>query len=326
MPDRPHPRRRPALRAAFAAAALATAALLAALSAACAAAAPSAATPADADARAAEAAPQPDPAAAVQPPAAEDGRTDPPPPGAGRAAPAPAWRLEPPPELPADRPLRAAFLVVDGVYDTELMAPYDVFHHTRFHTGDRPAIEPYLVSPDGEPIVSFEGITIVPHHGFDDAPAPDVLVVPSAEGSMAADLEDERTIAWVRETGGAARWVVSLCDGAFVLARAGLLDGHAATTFPADYDRFAQLFPQVDLRINVSFVRDGKMLTSQGGVRSYDVAMHLVDHLYGERVAERVGAGLLIPWPPDLDDHPPFTIIPRGRGGQGSRSSAGGGP
>ena len=292
MRHRPPPRRSAARRFALA--------LVAALSAACAAGAAAPATPADAR-------PQPEPAPAVQPPPLEDGRPAPP------AAPAerPAWRPEPPPDLPADRPLRAAFLVVDGVYDTELMAPYDVFHHTRFHTGDRPAIEPYLVSPDGEPVVTFEGIRIVPHHGFDDAPAPDVLVVPSAEGSMDADLEDERMIAWVRETGAAARWVVSLCDGAFVLARAGLLDGHAATTFPADYDRFAELFPRVDLRINVSFVRDRKMLTSQGGVRSYDVAMHLVDHLYGERVAARVGAGLLIPWPPDLENHPQATIILR---------------
>jgi len=299
---RPPPRRSAARRFALA--------LVAALSAACAAGAAAPATPANADpraARAADARPQPEPAPDVQPPPLEDGRPAPP------AAPAegPAWRPEPPPDLPADRPLRAAFLVVDGVYDTELMAPYDVFHHTRFHTGDRPAIEPYLVSPDGEPVVTFEGIRIVPHHGFDDAPAPDVLVVPSAEGSIDADLEDERMIAWVRETGAAARWVVSLCDGAFVLARAGLLDGHAATTFPADYDRFAELFPRVDLRINVSFVRDRKMLTSQGGVRSYDVAMHLVDHLYGERVAARVGAGLLIPWPPDLENHPQATIILR---------------
>jgi transcriptional regulator GlxA family with amidase domain len=103
--------------------------------------------------------------------------------------------------------------------------------------------------------------------------------------------------------------VVSLCDGAFVLAEAGLLDGRAATTFPKDYEDFAARFPAVDLRINVSFVHDGKMLTSQGGVRSYDVAMYLVDLLYGQEVAARVGAGLLIPWPLDRDVYPPYTVV-----------------
>jgi len=213
------------------------------------------------------------------------------------------------PEIPADRPLRAAFLVIDGVYNTELMAPYDIFHHTPFHTDPAPGIEVFTVSPDGEPIVTFEGLTLVPHHSFADAPAADILVVASAEGSMGADLENEEMIAWVRKAGREARWVVSLCDGAFVLAEAGLLDDHAATTFPKDYDAFAQRFPGVDLRINVSFVHDDKLLTSQGGVRSYDVAMYMVDLLYGEEVARRVGSGLLIPWPMNRDLHPPYTVV-----------------
>ncbi|MDX1389412.1 MAG: DJ-1/PfpI family protein, partial [Acidobacteriota bacterium] len=116
--------------------------------------------------------------------------------------------------------------------------------------------------------------------------------------SMGADLEDEEMIAWVRETGEQADFVVSLCDGAFVLAAAGLLDGHTATTFPGDQDRFAEMFPAIELERESSFVQDDRVLTSQGGAKSYDVAMHLVDLLYGEEVAAGVGRGLIIPWPP----------------------------
>jgi transcriptional regulator GlxA family with amidase domain len=205
--------------------------------------------------------------------------------------------------------LQVGFVVVDGVYNTELMAPYDVFHHTVFHTAPDPGMEVYVVSPDGRPVTTFEGIVVQPHYGFDDAPPADVLVVPSAEGSMTTDLDDERLISWVRRTGERARWVVSLCDGAFVLAPAGLLDGRAATTFPKDYDDFAARFPQVDLRVNLSFVRDGKMLTSEGGARSYDVAMYLVEQLYGEAVAQGVGSGLLIPWPPEHSDRPSYAVV-----------------
>jgi len=213
------------------------------------------------------------------------------------------------PELPADRPLRVAFLVVDGVYNSELMAPYDVFHHTPFHSAPAPGMAVFTVSPDGEPVRTFEGLRIQPDYGFADAPQADVLVVPSAEGSMGPDLDDEVLIGWVRATGERARWVVSLCDGAFVLAQAGLLDGHAVTTFPADYDELAARFPALDLRINVSFVHHGKVLTSQGGARSYDVAMYLVDLLYGPEVAHGVGEGLLIPWPPDHDSEPAYTVV-----------------
>lgn len=208
-----------------------------------------------------------------------------------------AWQHgERPADLPADRPLRAAFLVVEGVYNTELMAPYDVFQHTVFHV--KPGIEVFTVSPDGRPLRTFEGLQITPHYSFADAPEADILVVPSARGSMDADLRNRAMIDWVRSAGQRARYVLSLCDGAFVLAEAGLLDGAAATTFPDDYERFAKAFPGVDLRINVSFVHSGRFLTSQGGARSYMVAMHLVDWLYGDEVAQKVGHGLLLPWPP----------------------------
>lgn len=227
------------------------------------------------------------------------------------ASAAPGGDHHPRPTETAERPLRAAFLVVDGVYNSELMAPYDVLHHTVFHTEPAPGIEVFTVSPDGEPVTTFEGLRLLPHHSFENAPPADVLVVPSAEGSMAGDLDDRRMIDWVRETAKSARWVISLCDGAFVLAEAGLLDGLAATTFPGDYDAFASRYPEVDLRINVSFVHDGKFLTSQGGAQSYDVAMYLVDLLYGEEVTQGVGRGLLVPWPPEPHAMPNVVTDPR---------------
>jgi transcriptional regulator GlxA family with amidase domain len=227
---------------------------------------------------------------------------------------------QPAADLPTDRPLRAGFLVVNGVFNTELMAPYDVFQHTRYHA--KPGLEVFTVSPDGRPITTYEGIRITPTYGFQNAPEIDVLVVPSTAGSMDADLRNQALIDWVRRVGGTARHVVSLCDGAFVLAQAGLLDGLPATTFPKDYDRFAQRFPKVDLRINVSFVDAGKALTSQGGARSYDVAMHLVDRLYGTQVARGVGEGLLIPWPPDPDTMTPRAVETPSAGPQPAEPSS----
>ncbi|HEX6902459.1 MAG TPA: DJ-1/PfpI family protein [Thermoanaerobaculia bacterium] len=248
-----------------------------------------------------EATPASPPAAAVPPAPAASGDT------AGMTSePAPATSDAAAP-LPAGEALRAGFLVVNGVYNTELMAPYDVFQHTKFHS--RPGIEVFTVSPDGRPVTTFEGIRITPTYSFQNAPPMDILVVPSAEGSMDRDLQNAALIDWVRRTGGQARHVISLCDGAFVLAKAGLLNGVPATTFPKDYERFATLFPNVDLRINVSFVDAGRMLTSQGGARSYDVAMHLVDRLYGQRVAKGIGEGLLIPWPPDPDTMTPRVVL-----------------
>ncbi len=211
-------------------------------------------------------------------------------------------------EIPLDRPLKAAFLLVDGVYNTELTAPWDVLDHVASYVEGVPPLEIFAVSADGQPITTAEGLQIGVNHSFDNAPEFDILVVPSAVGSPSSDLKDQRMIAWVAERGGRASYVMSLCWGAFVLAEAGLLDGTAMTTFPKDYDRFSDRFPAVDLHRGPSFVHDGRALTSQGGVRSFDVAMYLVDHLYGEPVAQGIGAGLLIDWPP-VAQAPPTALI-----------------
>jgi putative intracellular protease/amidase len=235
--------------------------------------------------------PTPAPESQGTPPPAAPDQT---PPAESTAAPPGATPTD---DLPKDRPLRAAILVVDGVYNTELAAPFDVFQHTVYHT--QPGIRVFTVSPDGRPLTTFEGLKLTPDHSFANAPAADVLVVPSARGSMDKDLQNQPLIDWVRTTGSRARFVVSLCDGAFVLAKAGLLDSIPATTFPDDYERFQKMFPQLDLRINVSFVDAGKVITSQGGARSYEAALQLVDRLYGPEVAQGIGKGLLVSWPPD---------------------------
>ena len=192
--------------------------------------------------------------------------------------------------------LSVGFLIVDGVYNTELTAPFDVFQHTVFHA--QPGMETFTVSPDGRPVRTFEGLEVGARYSFETAPPVDVLVVPSAEHSMDTDLENEAMMAWVRETGKKASFVLSLCDGAFVLAKAGLLEGLAATTFPGDLDRFAEMFPGIDLRRGVSFVHDGKAITSAGGAQSFDAAMYLADLIYGEEAAQGIGRGLIIAWPP----------------------------
>ena len=198
----------------------------------------------------------------------------------------PNWRPE--------REWNVGFLIVDGVYNTELTAPLDVFHHTVFHT--ERGMRVFTVAPTDQPVTTFEGLRLLPDHTFEDAPAIDVLVVPSAEHSMDTDLKDRRMIDWVRTTAAGAQYVVSLCDGAFVLAEAGLLDGRQATTFPADRQKLRERYPQVNVLDGVSFVHDGPLITSAGGALSFDPAMYLSELLYGTKAARGIGRGLCIDW------------------------------
>ena len=201
----------------------------------------------------------------------------------------------PPPSVPG-RVLKAALVMVNGVYNSELIAPMDVLHHTVFHTTN--GIEVFTVAPSMEPIRTFEGLTIIPDYTFesDSLPAIDILIVPSAEFSMTTDLENRVLIDFVKTKGQTATYIMSLCDGAFVLARAGLLDGLECTTFPSDIEAFRKAFPQLSVHEGVSFVHDGKAITSAGGAKSYDPAMYLVEILFGKDVATGIGNGLVIDW------------------------------
>lgn len=209
------------------------------------------------------------------------------------------------------RRLRAGFLIVDGVYNTELTAPWDVLEHTTYHLAEGLGIDVFTVSLTDDPVTTAEGLKILPDYSVTTAPKLDILVVPSARSSRDRDLENRTLIDWVRRQGRQTPIVMSLCWGAFVLAEADLLDGRAATTFPSDYGTFARRFAEVDLRVNLSFVHDGRVLTSQGGARSFDVAMYLVDLLYGRQVAAGIGSGLLIPWPMESDSGVSYYVARR---------------
>ncbi len=189
----------------------------------------------------------------------------------------------------------AAFICVEGVYNSELMAPYDVLQHSVYRDSTD-YIRCFIVTPDGRPFVTFEGIRIVPDYSFDTAPAIDILVIPSSRTSMTADLQNPRLIAWLKRAVRAAEYVITVCDGAFPLAATGALDGRTATTFPADRARLAQMFPQVTVRHDVNLVADGKFITSVGGGLSYEPALYLVQKLYGETHARRTAEGLVWPW------------------------------
>ncbi len=218
-------------------------------------------------------------------------------------APVPAPTAATTPALATDvpAPLNVAFLIVDGVYNTELTAPYDMFHHTVFHA--QPGMRVFTVAPSLDPVTTFEGLRILPDHTYDTSPEIDVLVVPSAEHSMDTDLEDERMIEWVRAVGAQADWVLSLCDGAFVLAQAGLLDGRLSTTFPSDRERLREMFPHLRVLDDVSFVHDGNVITSVGGAPSFEPALYLCQLLYGERAARGIAGGLVIDWNLEEVDH-----------------------
>ncbi|MEL6533942.1 MAG: DJ-1/PfpI family protein, partial [Bacteroidota bacterium] len=165
-------------------------------------------------------------------------------------------------------------------------------------TDPKPGMRVFTVAPTVDTITTFEGLRLIPDYGFtqDEVPDIDVLVVPSAEHSMDSDLENVAMINWVKSVGEQAEYVISLCDGAFVLAKAGMVQGKESTTFPSDIPRYRKMFPDLTVHEDVSFVHDGKLITSAGGALSYDPALYLSELLYGTKAAKGIGRGLVLDW------------------------------
>lgn len=197
-------------------------------------------------------------------------------------------------------------LIMDGVYNTELTAPMDIFHHTVFHHDL--GMKVFTIADSKAPIRTFEGLNILADYNYltDSLPPIHVLVVPSAEHHLDTDLENETLIQFVREAGKNANYVMSLCDGAFVLAKAGLLDDSASTTFPGDIDAYKKMFPHLIVHKDVLFVHDGKFITSAGGAKSFEPALYLSELLYGKKAADGIAKGMVIDW--NLDEVPKVIV------------------
>ena len=200
------------------------------------------------------------------------------------------------PKLDTSR-YNVGFLIMDGTFNTELTAPYDIFQHTIFRKNIK-AMNVFTVADTDEAITTFEGLRILPDYNYlkDELPKIDILVVPSAEHHLDSDLENKAMINFVKQVDKDAYLVTSHCDGAFVLAKAGLLDTIVSTTFPGDIDEMRETFPDLDIRKEVLFVHDGKYITSSGGAKSFEAALYLCEFLYGKEVAQSLAGGLVIDW------------------------------
>jgi transcriptional regulator GlxA family with amidase domain len=214
-----------------------------------------------------------------------------------------------PKEFPKLEPNRynVAFLIMDGTFNTELTAPFDIFQHTQYRKNIK-AMNVFTVANTDDAITTFEGMRILPDYNYlkDELPKIDILVVPSAEHHLDTDLEDEAMTNFVKKIDKDAEFITSHCDGAFVLAKAGLLDDSVSTTFPSDIDKMRTMFPNLDIRKDVLFVHDGKYITSAGGAKSFEAALYLCEFLYGKNVAKSLSGGLVIDW--DLETVPHLII------------------
>ena len=185
-----------------------------------------------------------------------------------------------------DGRVQAGILIFDGVQIIDYTGPYEVFGQARFDV--------FTVSQTGETITTTMGMSVNPTHSFESSPTPDLLLVPG--GDVHAQLEDPEVLDWVQRMTGEADYVLSVCNGAFILAEAGLLDGLTATTFYGLLRDFEASYQKVEVVRDQRFTDNGKILTSAGLSSGIDASIHLVGRIQGDEAAESLALHLEYDW------------------------------
>jgi transcriptional regulator GlxA family with amidase domain len=189
------------------------------------------------------------------------------------AAPKPRVRL------PERASIKVAFLLGVDTNVIDTAGPWEVFQDVMVMRDGMHAnpFEMFTVGPEG-PAVMTGGLRVIPDHSIASAPKAQVIVVPAQRAQPAA-------LEWLRSSAAHADMIMSVCTGAYQLARAGLLDGLEATTHHDFWDDFAREFPKVRLQRGARFVDNGRIATSGGLTSGIDLALHVVARYLGDDAA-----------------------------------------
>jgi putative intracellular protease/amidase len=186
--------------------------------------------------------------------------------------------------------LNVAILIFDGVQIIDYTGPYEVLGSWRRRNV-------YTVAEKPDAITTNMGMRVIPNYTFENQPKPDIMVIPG--GGVKAHLDNPNIIRWVQETAAQVKYVMSVCNGAFFLAKAGLLDGLEATTTAGLIENLKAIAPKTKVVSDKRFVDNGKIITTAGLSSGIDGALHLIEKLDGKGWAQVVATGIEYNWQPD---------------------------
>ena len=174
-----------------------------------------------------------------------------------------------------------AFLISDGAVVIDFCGPWEVFQDVMIPGSEEMPFRLYTVAETKKPIRTSGGMQIVPDYTIQNAPPPRVIVIPAQSQPSAAVLD------WIRKSSKTTDVTMSVCTGAFVLAKTGLLNGKSATTYHGAFSLFAMQFPDIELKRGARFVENGNLATAGGLSSGIDLALRVVERYYGREVARK---------------------------------------
>ncbi|HFK1719971.1 DJ-1/PfpI family protein [Bacillus thuringiensis] len=166
----------------------------------------------------------------------------------------------------------------------DFAGPFEVFSVTEVN--EEKPFTVYTVSENGEMITARNGLKVQPDYSIENLPLVDILIIPGGLGAREYEIKNEIVIKWIRQQMKEVKLMTSVCTGALLLAKAGLLEGLKATTHWASIEKFKNEFQNVEVIENVKFVDEGHIITSAGISAGINMAFHIVKNLLVVHVAE----------------------------------------
>ncbi|MDA8228452.1 MAG: DJ-1/PfpI family protein [Desulfitobacterium hafniense] len=183
-----------------------------------------------------------------------------------------------------DNQIRVGILLFNEVEVLDFAGPFEVFSITTTEFGEKAFIVK-TVSETGALIHARNGLKVKPDYSFEDTPKFDVLIVPGGYGAEEIEINNPKVVNWIRENSKSVNVLASVCTGAFLLAKAGILDGKNATTHWMDIDRLQREFPLVKVKSEVKFVDEGSIITAGGISAGINMSFYLIKKLLGIDIA-----------------------------------------
>lgn len=178
-----------------------------------------------------------------------------------------------------------AILIFDDVEVLDFAGPFEVFGVARLEDGSAP-FNVFTVAESTAPVSARNGLSINPNYSLDTCPNVDLLLVPGGRGTRPL-IHNTRIIGWIQQQAAPAEMVLSVCTGALLLGKAGLLDGLVATTYHTAFDSLRDVAPNTEQRPGERWVDNGKVITSAGVSAGIDMALHVVGRLLGPALADQ---------------------------------------
>ncbi|MFC6463538.1 DJ-1/PfpI family protein [Marinilactibacillus sp. GCM10026970] len=177
-------------------------------------------------------------------------------------------------------------LLFNEVEVLDFAGPFEVFSVTENPSKKDKPFKVVTISQDGQMIKARNGLHVLPDFNFGNHPKLDILVVPGGYGARELEIHNQDLHQWIKEQDQTTEYTTSVCTGAFLLAKAGLLEGKTVTTHFSALDRLAESFPSLNVKRNTKFVDEGHILTSAGISAGIELSLYLVGKILGASTAK----------------------------------------